>query len=146
MRALRGALLLGGLALLTCGLVGLLTDPYVTGPLGVLLWAAALVVLHDGLWLPLVCALGAAATGRPVLRGWLVVVAAVGAVAVPAVLRAGDDHGNPTLLPLPYLRNWLLFLAVSATAAALTAAVRRARRTGRARRAGRTGRAGRAGR
>ncbi|MFF4340701.1 hypothetical protein ACFY00_12285 [Kitasatospora sp. NPDC001540] len=144
---MRTALLLGGLALLACGLVGLLTDPYVTGPLGVLLWAAALVAVHDGLWLPLVCALGAAATGRPVLRGWLVVAAAVSAVAVPAVLRTGDDHGNPTLLPLPYLRNWLLFLAVSAVAAALTAAarrsVRRARRTGRADRADRAGRADR---
>ncbi|RAJ45408.1 hypothetical protein K353_00906 [Kitasatospora sp. SolWspMP-SS2h] len=135
MRIFRGALLLGGLALLACGLTGLLTDPYVTGPLGVLLWAAGLLVLHDGLWLPLVCAVGAAVAGRPVLRGWLVVVAAVGAVAVPAVLRAGDDHGNPTLLPLPYLRNWLLFLAVGAAVAALTAVVRRGVR--RARRAGR---------
>lgn len=126
MRAVRGALLLGGLALLGCGVVGLLTDPYVTGPLGVLLWAAALVVVHDGLWLPLVCGLGAAAAARPVLRGWLVVAAAVSAVAVPAVLRTGDDHGNATLLPLPYLRNWLLFLAASAAAAALLALVRRA--------------------
>ncbi|WP_033216312.1 hypothetical protein [Kitasatospora phosalacinea] len=133
MRILRGALLLGGLALLACGLVGLLTDPYVTGPLGVLLWAAGLVALHDGLWLPLVCALGAATTGRPVLRGWLVVAAAVGAVAVPAVLRAGDDHGNPTLLPLPYLRHWLLFLAVTAAAAALAALVRRSVRKARPR-------------
>ncbi|MFK0193662.1 hypothetical protein [Kitasatospora sp. NPDC090308] len=135
MRIFRGALLLGGLALLGCGLTGLLTDPYVTGPLGVLLWAAGLLVLHDGLWLPLVCAVGVAAAGRPVLRGWLVVAAAVGAVAVPTVLRAGDDHGNPTLLPLPYLRNWLLFLAVGAAVAALTAVVRRGVR--RARRAGR---------
>nr|WNW42165.1 hypothetical protein RKE32_33805 [Streptomyces sp. Li-HN-5-13] len=69
------------------------------------------------------------------LRGWLVVAAAVGAVAVPAVLRAGDDRGNPTLLPLPYLRNGLLFLAASAAAAALAALVRRAVR--RAPRAGR---------
>ncbi|MFJ5885503.1 hypothetical protein [Kitasatospora cineracea] len=125
MRPVRAALLLGGLALLLTGLAGLFTDPRVTDPFDVLLWAAGLVVLHDGLWLPLVCALGAAATGRPVLRGWLLVVAGVGAVAVPAVLRAGDDHGNPTLLPLPYLRNWLLFLAVSAAAAALAALVRR---------------------
>ncbi|MEV7214429.1 hypothetical protein AB0O31_15205 [Kitasatospora cineracea] len=125
MRPVRAALLLGGLALLLTGLAGLFTDPHVTDPFDVLLWAAGLVVLHDGLWLPLVCALGAAATGRPVLRGWLLVVAGVGAVAVPAVLRAGDDHGNPTLLPLPYLRNWLLFLAVSAAAAALAALVRR---------------------
>lgn len=131
MRILRGALLFGGLALLACGLVGLLTDPYVTGPPGVLLWAAALVALHDGLWLPLVCALGAAATGRPVLRGWLVVAAAVSAVAVPAVLRAGDDHGNATLLPLPYLRNWLLFLAVTALLALAVGLVRRAVRKAR---------------
>ncbi|MEU3496153.1 hypothetical protein [Kitasatospora cineracea] len=126
MRPVRTALLLGGLTLLLTGLTGLLTDPRVTDPFDVLLWAAGLLVLHDGVWLALVCGVGAALTGRPVLRGWLVVVAAVGAVAVPAVLRAGDDHGNPTLLPLPYLRNWLLFLAASAATAALAALVRRA--------------------
>ncbi|MFJ1753580.1 hypothetical protein [Kitasatospora sp. NPDC088134] len=140
MRVLRGALLSGGLALIGCGLVGLLTDRYISDPLGVLWWAAGLVVVHDGLWLPLVCAVGAVAgRRRPVLRGWLVVVAAVGAVAGPAVLRAGHDGGNPTLLPLPYLRNWLLFLAVTGAGAALFAAaryfvpraVRRARRAGR---------------
>jgi hypothetical protein len=62
-------------------------------------------------------------------------------VAVPAVLRAGDDHGNPTLLPLPYLRNGLLFLAVTAAAAGATAALlallRRRRSVRRAPRAGR---------
>ncbi|MFJ5228418.1 hypothetical protein ACIQBJ_00845 [Kitasatospora sp. NPDC088391] len=136
MRVLRGALLSGGLALIGCGLVGLLTDRYVSDPLGVLWWAAGLVAVHDGLWLPLVCAVGAVAgrrvlrgrpvlRDRPVLRGWLVVVAAVGAVAGPAVLRAGHDGGNATLLPLPYLRNWLLFLAAGGAGAALLAVVRR---------------------
>ncbi|RKE23002.1 hypothetical protein [Streptomyces sp. TLI_171] len=128
MRVVRVTLALGGLALLGCGLVGLLTDPYVTEPLPVLLWAAGLVVVHDGLWLPLVCAVGAAAVRRPLLRGWLLVAAAVSTVAVPAVLRSGDDRGNPTLLPLPYLRNWLLFLAATALAAALLALAARVRR------------------
>ncbi|MEV4561861.1 hypothetical protein AB0K51_33460 [Kitasatospora sp. NPDC049285] len=128
MRILRAALLVGGLALLVCGLVGLLTDPYITDPFGVLLWAAAVVVLHDGLWLALVCAVGAALVRTPVLRGWLVVAAAVSAVAVPAVLRAGDDHGNPSLLPLPYLRNWLLFLAATAAVAVLLGLAGRWRR------------------
>ncbi|MFG3052212.1 hypothetical protein ACGFZP_14825 [Kitasatospora sp. NPDC048239] len=129
--AVRALLLAAGLALVGYGLYGLLGDPYVTDPLDVLVWAVGGLVLHDGLWVALVCLLGAFLVRGPVLRGWLVVAAAVTAVGLPAVLRAGDDHGNPSVLPLPYLRNWLLVLAATAGLALLVALAGRWRRRAR---------------
>ncbi|MER7754199.1 hypothetical protein [Kitasatospora sp. NPDC097643] len=145
-RWLRLTLLAGGLALIGYGLSGLLADAYITDPLDVLGWAVGGLVLHDGLWVPLLCLVGAYLARGPVLRGWLIVAAAVTAVGLPAVLRADDDHGNPSVLPLPYLRNWLLVLAATAALAVLFAVVRRwrGRRASRqagqraSRRAGRT--------
>ncbi|MFJ2780963.1 MULTISPECIES: hypothetical protein [unclassified Kitasatospora] len=122
---LRGTALAGGLALIGYGLYGMLGDPYITDPLSVLVWAVGALVLHDGLWVPLLCLVGACAAHGPVLRGWLVVAAALTAVGFPAVLRSGDDHGNPSLLPLPYLRNWLLLLAATAVLALVVARARR---------------------
>ncbi|MEY9872815.1 hypothetical protein ABH931_002292 [Streptacidiphilus sp. MAP12-33] len=121
-RTLRTALALLGIAGIGYGVYGLLHDPYIRDPLDVLVWGAGAVVLHDGFWLPLVLLAGTALVRRPLLRGGLVVVAALTAVGLPAVLRAGVDHGNPSLLPLPYLRNYLLLLAAVAVAVAVMAA------------------------
>ncbi|MGW4891358.1 hypothetical protein ACWEQL_03690 [Kitasatospora sp. NPDC004240] len=129
---IRAVLLAGGLALIGYGLYGLLGDPYITDPPDILIWALWGLVVHDGLWVPLVCVLGAFLVRGPVLRGWLVVAAAVTAVGLPAVLRADDDHGNPSVLPLPYLRNWLLVLAATAGLALLAALAGRWRHRGRA--------------
>ncbi|MEV7770254.1 hypothetical protein [Kitasatospora sp. NPDC086791] len=145
-RVVRAFLLAAGLAVTGYGVYGLLGDPYITDPLDVLTWAVGGLVIHDGLWVPLVCLLGVLLVrragagaesggpgpGGPVLRGWLVVAVAVTAVGLPAVLRAGDDHGNPSVLPLPYLRNWLLTLAATAGVALLIALVGRWRRRDRA--------------
>ncbi|MEU1420743.1 hypothetical protein [Kitasatospora sp. NPDC005751] len=125
---LRGTALAAGLALIGYGLYGLLTDVYLTDPAQVLVWGIGALVLHDGVWLPLLCLVGAHLARGPVLRGWLVVAAAVTAVGLPAVLRADDDHGNSSLLPLPYLRNWLAVLAATAVLALLIGLVRRWRR------------------
>ncbi|WP_354637454.1 hypothetical protein [Kitasatospora camelliae] len=118
---LRGAALVAGLALTGYGLYGLLNDPYLTDPVDVLVWAVGGLVLHDGLWVALLCLIGAYLARDAVLRGWLIVAAAVTAVGLPAVPRAGDDHGNPSVLALPYLRNWLLVLAATAALALLIA-------------------------
>ncbi|WP_051814391.1 hypothetical protein [Kitasatospora sp. MBT63] len=132
-RLLRLLTAVGGLALTAYGLHGLLNDHYITAPLDIVEWAVGGLILHDGLWVPVVCAVGALRVRGPVLRGWLIVAATLTAVGLPAALRAGTDSGNPTLLPLPYLRNLLLVLAVTGVVAALwagTAALLRRRRTG----------------
>ncbi|BFV60117.1 hypothetical protein KCMC57_up52210 [Kitasatospora sp. CMC57] len=122
-----------GVALLGYGVFGLLNDPQIADPLDVLLWSAGAVVIHDGVWVPLVLLVGVLVLRSPVLRAGLAVAAAISVIAVPAVLRSGADHGNPSVLPLPYLRNWLLLLAAVAvvtTAAAGWNAARRARLKG----------------
>lgn len=86
------------------------------------------LLLHDGLWLPLVCLVGALLARSTAVRAALTVAAAVTAVALPSVLRADVNHGNPSVLPLPYLRNWLVALAVIAVATAGWTLLRRHRR------------------
>ncbi|MEY9847808.1 hypothetical protein [Streptacidiphilus sp. MAP5-3] len=141
----RGTLVVAAVSSVGFGVYGLLTDPYIHDPLDVVVWSVGGAVLHDGLWLPLVCLFGAALPRLPwTVRGGLVVAAALTAVGLPAVLDAGNDHGNPTLLPLPYLRNWLVLLGVTAAVTSVAEGIRRARR---ARREGRwSGRPGRASR
>ncbi|MEZ0065801.1 hypothetical protein ABIA32_001801 [Streptacidiphilus sp. MAP12-20] len=103
-----------GVGVIGYGIYGLLNDPYIRDPLSVLFWGLGGLVLHDGFWLPLVLLAGTVLVRRPLLRAGLVVAAALTAVGLPAELRAGVDHGNASLLPLPYLRNWLLSLAAVA--------------------------------
>jgi hypothetical protein len=112
------------------GIQGLLDEPYLTGHrLEVLLWGAWGIVLHDGVWIPLVLTAGlllgraVPARVRGALTAGLMTAAALTAVGLPAVVREDDHHGNATLLPLPYLRNWLLLLAAVAVGTAVSAAV-----------------------
>ena len=105
MRTYRVLLATAGVAIVGYGLAGLLTNPYIGDPLDIAAWAGAGVVLHDGLWLPLVCLVGAVAARDTLLRGGLIVAASLTLVALPAVLREDADQGNSTLLPLSYQRN-----------------------------------------
>ncbi|WP_035844917.1 hypothetical protein [Kitasatospora azatica] len=125
LRVLRAATGLAGVGLIGYGLYGLLHDSYITDPTDVLWWAVGGLILHDGLWLPLVCLLGAVAARSTPVRSGLILAAAVTAVALPAVLRAGENHGNPSVLALPYLRNWLLTLAAIAVLSTVWALLRR---------------------
>ncbi|MFC1439051.1 hypothetical protein ABUW04_12330 [Streptacidiphilus sp. N1-10] len=126
----RLALLVAGVSLLVFGVQGLLDEPYLTGHrLQVLVWAAGGILLHDGVWIPLVLVVGLL-LGRVVpdrVRGavtaGLMTAAALAAVGLPAVVREHDHNGNPTLLPLPYLRNWLLLLAAVAAGTAVAVVV-----------------------
>ena len=146
----RLALVVAGVSLLVFGIQGLLDEPYLTGHrLEVLLWGARGIVLHDGVWMPLVLTAGLL-LGRVVpvrvrgaLTAGLMTAAALTAVGLPAVVREDDHNGNPTLLPLPYLRNWLLLLAAVAAGTAVAAAV--LRRRGRGGEGGGTGTDGRSG-
>ncbi|WP_438306536.1 hypothetical protein ACSHXN_40615 [Streptomyces sp. HUAS TT11] len=100
---------------------------------GVLVWLGGAVVLHDALIAPLVLLMGWVLVRggvRGPVRGALLVAGALTAVALPVLLRPGKP-ANSSVLPLDYLRNWLLALVgVVAVAVLVTAArvVRRKRR------------------
>ncbi|WP_042410378.1 hypothetical protein [Streptacidiphilus carbonis] len=127
----RLALVVAGLSLLVFGVQGLLGEPYLMGHLlEVVFWAAGGIVLHDGAWMPLVLAAGllfgrAAVPDRVrgALTAGLMTAIALTAVGLPAVVREHDHKGNATLLPLPYLRNWLLLLAAVVLGTAVAGAV-----------------------
>ncbi|MCY0918764.1 hypothetical protein OS965_11335 [Streptomyces sp. H27-G5] len=122
-----------GLALMAWGGLLLVRQPE---PWRIALWLAGAVVVHDGFVAPLVCAIAAltAAAGlrlRGVPRAALIVAGSLTAIALPPLLRPGGA-ANATVLPLDYLRNWLLTMAAIAVLTLLytgtRAALRRAAR------------------
>ncbi|WP_406398336.1 hypothetical protein OH805_05215 [Streptomyces sp. NBC_00879] len=124
MRIVTGAL---GLALMTVGAVLLLTGGQLKD---VALWLAGAIVLHDGIVAPLVLGVGlllAAVPARGTVRGALIVAGCLTAVALPVLLRPGTPK-NPTVLPLDYVRNWLLALAAVAVLTGVLLAARWIRR------------------
>ncbi|KOU67001.1 hypothetical protein ACFWHQ_22940 [Streptomyces sp. NPDC060334] len=101
-----------GLALTAWGGLLLVRQPE---PWRIALWLAGAVVVHDGFLAPLVMAVAAltAAVGlrlRGVPRAALIVAGSLTAIALPPLLRPGAV-ANATVLPLDYLRNWLLTMA-----------------------------------
>ncbi|MEV8068050.1 hypothetical protein AB0P32_18255 [Streptomyces sp. NPDC085995] len=140
-RVLAGA---AGVALMGTG-VSLLLD--VRDLTGVLVWLGAALAVHDMLIAPLVLLAGLALTRvgargarggvrgtcggvrgarggvRGPVRGALLVAGALTAVALPPLLRPGAP-ANSSVLPLDYLRNWLLALAAVAAVTTALIAVR----------------------
>ncbi|MEU3751674.1 hypothetical protein AB0H17_02745 [Streptomyces olivoreticuli] len=116
MRGLRisaGAL---GLALMAAGVWALLFGADAQDPWVVAKWLLGVLVVHDGLVVPLTLAVGFAVSRVPVrgvVRGTLLVAAALTAVAGPVLLRPGPVQ-NPTVLPLDYGRNWVLLVVLTA--------------------------------
>jgi hypothetical protein len=128
MRLLRIAVGTAGVAGMALGTV-LLASPQVGERLAVLWWLGGAVLLHDGVLVPVVLAVGAVLPPRlrRSARGALITAACLTVVALPVLLRPGHP-ANPSLLPLDYRRNLLVALvAVAAVAAAWHArhAVRR---------------------
>ncbi|MFB6810651.1 hypothetical protein [Streptomyces sp. NPDC056387] len=118
-----------GLALMGVGGALLVQQP---SPWRIALWLAGAVVLHDALIAPLVFAVAALAGAaglrlRGVPRAALIVAGSLTAIALPPLLRPGGV-ANATVLPLDYLRNWLLTMAAVAVAAASYAGARAALR------------------
>lgn len=105
-------------------------------PWRIALWLGGAVVVHDALVAPLVLAVAAltAAMGvrlRGVPRAALVVAGSLTAIALPGLLRPGAA-ANPTVVPLDYLRNWLLTMAgIAVLTLAYTGARAVRRRAGR---------------
>ncbi|GAA4258599.1 hypothetical protein GCM10022255_079900 [Dactylosporangium darangshiense] len=130
---LRALLAAAGLALIAYGVSGWLDAP-AAELRGRLVFAAAALVAHDFVVVPLVLAAGALlarvvpAPARGPARAALVVAAAVSAVALPFVVGAGRIADNPSAFPQHYGRNLLILLALVAVAAALPAIPPAARR------------------
>jgi hypothetical protein len=89
---------------------------------GVLIFMVAVLVAHDGVWLPLVLLAGTLvnrfvpARYRPPVRVAGIVAAALTVAALPLALGLGRTADNPSALPLDYGRNLgLVLLGVAAT-------------------------------
>ncbi len=137
MTRLRVALGVVGLLMLGYGAVRILQFPHVSRPLPLLGWLAAALVLHDGVLVPLVTALGwvlarvVPGRARAYVQGALVVAGVVGLLVL--VLHSQRGRGAPgnALLTADYLRGGsiLIALIVFVTAAAYAGRVLRDRRT-----------------
>ncbi|WP_406064271.1 hypothetical protein OG462_35865 [Streptomyces sp. NBC_01077] len=116
-----------GLAMIGLGAWLVVEEP---DPVGVSVWLAGAVVLHDGILAPLVLAVGLLLAGRRVaperglLRGALIVAGSVVLVTLPLLVRPGEPP-NPSALPLPYGRNLAIVLAAVAAATGALYLVRR---------------------
>jgi hypothetical protein len=114
--ARRGLIAVGALVMLYA-VGGALFDGDVN-KVGVPAFAIAVIVLHDGVFLPVVLGAGAlinrlvAPRWRASVRVAALVSVAVSLVALPLVLGYGRDPGNPSALPLPYKRGLLLILGL----------------------------------
>jgi hypothetical protein len=105
-----------GGALIAFGIGGLVNEP----DLDLVDWATwfgGAAVFHDAVIAPCVLLAGAAMTRLPAssyrvyAQRTLMVSAMVTLVALPFVLGKGRRADNPSILPLPYVRNLLLVLA-----------------------------------
>lgn len=125
MRPLIGAL---GLSAMAYALLGAATDPDVK-PIRHTGFLVTVLVLHDGVLLPAVIAVGVLvhrvvpAPYRAVVQAALVASAAVTLVALPLVLGYGRIADNPSALPRDYGRGLLTVLAAVWLAAAVALAV-----------------------
>jgi energy-coupling factor transporter transmembrane protein EcfT len=105
--------------------------------LGVLIFLAAVLVLHDGILLPITIGVGVLFGRLPLPARVPVRVAAlislpITIVALPLVLGYGRSPDNPSILPLHYGRGLLVTLAAIWVPTAVITAIRlrRHRRTG----------------
>ena len=129
MRAWRIAFVVLGVAGLALGGVALLDQVNPSRYLGILAWFIGALIIHDGIiaFGVLGVSLVLRRVGRRVpvavlaiLQGAIVVGAIVALVVFPQIYKQGVGTLNPTVLPLDYAGNLIVFYVVLA---ALTAAV-----------------------
>ena len=126
------ALIAVGLALFVVGGITLLNDVNPKRYLGIAIWFAGALVIHDGIISFVV--FGANIVLRKtggrlrvplpailIMQGALVIAAIMTLIVVPAALKKSIGTANPTLLPLDYGLHLVVFYGVVAvvTAAAL---------------------------
>ncbi len=116
-----------GVALIAVGLFFLLPLP---GLWGVVVWFGGAIALHDAVVGPIVLLAGllvARLPDRAVVRGALITMGALVLVTLPVLLRPGPSPNPAVLLALPYGRNLLICLGVTAVVAVALVLVRRRR-------------------
>ena len=121
-----------GFGLIAFALIGLLGDPRAGSLTN---WATFLIgglLLHDGLFAPLVISLGLFGWFvlphklRPAIQATVIVAGSVVLISIPVIGRWGKLPGNPTLLPRNYTAGLAVALGVIALGG-LIAALRAAR-------------------
>lgn len=136
----RIALIAVGLGLVGIGGLVMLDTVSPGRYLGILIWMAGAIIVHDGIIAPIVFAIGFAMrkAGRripvgviAIIQAAIVVGAIVSLIVFPEVIKKSIGTQNPTVLPLDYGFNLVVFYVVIA---ALTAAALAAYLTARARR------------
>ena len=141
----RAGLIVLGIGLLAVGGVLFLTDNDPATYPGIATWLAGAIILHDGVGAMAVFAVtvltrraeGIPFAVRAILQGAAAVGVLVAVLVAPEIVKQAIGTANPSVLPLDYVRNLLLFEAglVAATGVAIAVVVIR-RRTRRS--AGRT--------
>lgn len=117
---LRGALALSGLGMCAFGILQFIdrTSPGPRDAIDVLVWLGSAIALHDGILVPVVLAVGWLVVKSPfsaALRGGLLTASCLTLIALPMMLRAGKT-ANSTVLPMNYVVNWVIVLAVTVVA------------------------------
>lgn len=135
MSASRAVLGVAGLGLMAYGAYGLVVDTGVPG--GPVLFAAALVIGHEGILMPTMIIIGLVAVrivpvwARSAVQAALVVTMALIVITIPLFAFAGASPDLPSLLPRDYRRGLLIAVGITWLIAAAVALARR-RRTRRA--------------
>lgn len=140
----RGWLIGAGVLLLLLGGAVFVSDVTLDQYPGLVLWLGGAVILHDGVGAMAVFAatvlLRRAGRVVPfvvlaVIQGALAVVAIVTVVVVPEIVKNAIGTANPTILPLDYGRNLLVFYVATGalTATAIVVALIARRRSSRTR-------------
>jgi hypothetical protein len=141
----RRILIFAGIAVLLLSAVILLDTVKPTRYIGILIWFAAAIIIHDALIAPAVFVAGFVMRrlGRRIpnavlgiIQGGIVIGAVFTIVLVPEILARKYAHLFPTLLPFDYLKNlgilWVGTLVLTAAVVVGYLLVSRARRSRRA--------------
>ncbi len=123
---MRRVLIGTGALLMAYAVGGALRDPDLD-LLGVVIFLAAVLIVHDAVFLPLVIAAGTLPR-RPDVRYAGVVSLALLVVGLPPALGFGRSPDDSSVLPLAYGRNLILILGSVWLAALLPRALRRIRK------------------
>ena len=132
MKITRVILIALGIALLIVGALVLLATVEPTNYLGIAIWFLGALIIHDGILGPVV--FGVSVVMRKssrripfgvllIIQGALVIGALFTAIVVPEILKQGIGTANPTLLPLEYGRNLVVFYVALAVVTAAAIAV-----------------------